>query len=165
MTNYYKELGVNSNATKQEIKLAYLTLLKKYHPDVYEGDPKVAQDKTALLNECYDVLKDDEKRAQYDQKLFANTQKTNQKTPDDYVLREFFKRFKMNNINTSANNQKSVNQNKSKKEKPKKEKVEKEPQKEDILTELERRENRKLTIYICIILVIITAIIVCCFAM
>ena len=53
MINYYKELGVNRDASKQEIKLAYLSMLKKYHPDVFDGDQEFAQDKTALINECY----------------------------------------------------------------------------------------------------------------
>ena len=188
MIDYYKELGVKSNATKQEIKLAYLSLLKKYHPDVYDGNPKVAQDKTALLNECYDVLKDDEKRAQYDQKLFANTPNQNQKSPDDFILREFFRRFRVNNVNTNTQKTQTQNQNFSQKQnqqqkqnqpkkqtiqKEKKEKQEKTVKKEKIkpikqevkqeqiedIDEIERKENKKLTIYIFIIFVDIIAIV------
>lgn len=64
--DYYKILGVDKNATKEEIKKAYKRLAKKYHPDLNKDDPNAAE-KFKEINEAASVLADDEKRAQYDQ--------------------------------------------------------------------------------------------------
>ena len=63
--DYYEILGVSRNATKVEIKKAYRRLAMKYHPDKNPGD-KEAEEKFKLINEAYQVLSDDEKRAIYD---------------------------------------------------------------------------------------------------
>ncbi|QCT95051.1 molecular chaperone DnaJ [Caminibacter mediatlanticus TB-2] len=63
--DYYEILGVSRNATKVEIKKAYRKLAMKYHPDRNPGD-KEAEEKFKLINEAYQVLSDDEKRAIYD---------------------------------------------------------------------------------------------------
>jgi molecular chaperone DnaJ len=63
--DYYKVLGVDKTATKEEIKKAYKKLAKKHHPDVNDGDG--ATEKFKEINEAAAVLGDDEKRAQYDQ--------------------------------------------------------------------------------------------------
>lgn len=60
--NYYETLGVNKNATKEEIKKAFRVLAHKYHPDKNKGDDK----KFKEVNEAYQVLTDDKKRANYD---------------------------------------------------------------------------------------------------
>lgn len=64
--DYYEVLGVNRNATEDEIKKAYRKLARKYHPDVNRDDPE-AEEKFKEVNEAYEVLSDKEKRARYDQ--------------------------------------------------------------------------------------------------
>ena len=63
--DYYEILGVAKTATAQEIKKAYREKALQYHPDRNPGD-KTAEDKFKEAAEAYEVLSNDEKRAQYD---------------------------------------------------------------------------------------------------
>jgi molecular chaperone DnaJ len=63
--DYYETLGVKRGANADEIKKAYRALAMKFHPDRNQGD-KTAEQKFKELNEAYDILKDDQKRAAYD---------------------------------------------------------------------------------------------------
>ena len=67
--DYYDVLGINRNASEQEIKKAYRSLAKKYHPDV--NKEAGAEEKFKEINEAYEVLSDAEKKARYDQYGFA----------------------------------------------------------------------------------------------
>src|SRR5690349_25002544 len=64
--DYYQVLGVNKNATEDEIKKAYRKLARKYHPDLNPND-KEANKKFQQINEANEVLSDPEKRKKYDQ--------------------------------------------------------------------------------------------------
>lgn len=69
--DYYNVLGVDRNATKEDIKKAYRKLAHQYHPDKSGGD----EEKFKRVNEAYQVLSDEQKRSQYDQfgQTFENT--------------------------------------------------------------------------------------------
>jgi curved DNA-binding protein len=64
--DYYKILGVNKNATQDEIRAAYRKLARKHHPDLNPND-KEANKKFQQVNEANEVLSDAEKRKKYDQ--------------------------------------------------------------------------------------------------
>jgi len=63
--DYYEILGVNRNATKEELRKAYRKLAMQYHPDRNPNN-KEAEEKFKEAAEAYDVLNDDEKKARYD---------------------------------------------------------------------------------------------------
>jgi len=65
--DYYEVLGVNKNATDDELKKAYRRLAKKYHPDANLDNKEEAEKNFKEVNEAYEVLSDSQKRKMYDQ--------------------------------------------------------------------------------------------------
>ena len=64
---YYEFFGVSRTASAEQIRSAYLWLMKQYHPDLSDqADRERAADYAAILNRSYDILKDPQKRANYD---------------------------------------------------------------------------------------------------
>lgn len=65
--NYYELLGVDSNATSEDIKAAYKKQMKKWHPDINKDAEAVSM--SMKINEAKDILLDDVKRRDYDESL------------------------------------------------------------------------------------------------
>ena len=65
--DYYEVLGVDKNATDEELKKAYRKLAKKYHPDANPDNKAEAEAKFKEVNEAYETLSDKQKRQMYDQ--------------------------------------------------------------------------------------------------
>ena len=83
--DYYKIMGLSAGATDEEIKLAYRRLARKYHPDV--SKEKDAVERFKEVGEAYEVLKNPEKRAVYDQYIrdLASNQHTRQSSHAEHA--------------------------------------------------------------------------------
>ena len=96
MKNYYELLEVSEKASPEVIKKAYTTLVKKYHPDLQpDGEKKSAEEKIKEINEAYEVLSNEVKKADYDRKLQSERVREEQ--------------AKYSNSNQSTNRQSSSN--------------------------------------------------------
>jgi len=92
MKKLYKILGINENATEQEIKKAYRKLARKYHPDICKKPE--CEEKFKEINMAYEVLKDPERKKEYDlygDKIFENY--TRQKQNNNFNFDDIFKNF------------------------------------------------------------------------
>ena len=65
--DYYSTLGVQRNASPDEIKSAYRKMAMKHHPDRNADNPAAAEEKFKQIKEAYEILSDSKKRAAYDQ--------------------------------------------------------------------------------------------------
>lgn len=70
--NYYEWLEINENASPEIIEKAYKTLVKKYHPDLQENNKSKYEEIIKKINEAYEILSDETKRANYDISINQN---------------------------------------------------------------------------------------------
>jgi molecular chaperone DnaJ len=87
MSDYYNVLGIDRNATSDDVKKAYHKLAMKWHPDKNAGN-KEAENKFKEINEAYNTLSDDVKRQQYD--MFGNTRQNHQQPQHHQQRRAHF---------------------------------------------------------------------------
>lgn len=70
--DYYEILGINKDASPDDVKKAYKELVKKWHPDLHPDDKADAEQKFKEIHEAYEILSDPQKRAQYDRFGYVN---------------------------------------------------------------------------------------------
>lgn len=99
MENLYSILGVEQNAADAEIKKAFRTLSKKYHPDANPGN-KNAEEKFRAVSEAYAILQNPQKRKEYDKKLEEEKQSSHRKAANnkDIFSKEKGTSFNFNNM-------------------------------------------------------------------
>jgi molecular chaperone DnaJ len=91
--NYYDILGIDRNASEESIKKAYRKLAMKYHPDKNKKDPR-AEEKFRDVTEAYEVLKNQQKKYQYDNY-------ENENNPEVIDLSDFFRKWTSNSTTFS----------------------------------------------------------------
>lgn len=110
MSDYYKILGLNKNATEDEIKKAYRKMAMKYHPDRNPGDKK-AEEKFKEISVAYDTLSNPEKKKLYDNPFKEFNNRSNQSYSRSYshmsendIFKEFFQNQNGFSGNSDFNN-------------------------------------------------------------
>ncbi len=95
MRDLYKILGVNRTASEDEIRKAYRTLSKKYHPDA-NPENQMAEERFKDISEAYAVLQNGEKRRLYDQSLKDSTMGAASQKAGNRPKKqtEFFRRYR-----------------------------------------------------------------------
>ena len=71
MKDFYAILGISITAEKEVIDAAYKALVKKYHPDVFKGSTKIANERIREINEAYDTLSKTNKKKRYDEEFLS----------------------------------------------------------------------------------------------
>ncbi len=87
--DYYRVLGVDRNASQDEIRRAYRKLAMRYHPDHNQGDSQ-AEERFKEINEAYQVLSDEQKRAHYDQLGESYSRWQQSGAPGDFNWSDWF---------------------------------------------------------------------------
>lgn len=114
MKTLYEILEVSETASEEIIEKAYKVLAKKYHPDLQtEDNRKKAEERMKEINEAYEILSDENKRKDYDNKLEMERQEERQKENDRI-------NYEAQNSYTQANYQNDIEYNQAQQEMQKK---------------------------------------------
>lgn len=118
MKNYYEILEVDKNASSEIIDKAYKTLAKRYHPDMHEDDKKEwAEEHFKQINEAYEILSDEQKKAGYDAELASSIIDYSEKYAELCKQQEILKqeleilrqKYRSSNINASPSSNWNTN--------------------------------------------------------
>lgn len=87
MNNPYEILGIDKNATEDEINIAYRNLVKKYHPDKYVGNPlaDLASQKIIEINEAYDAIMEERKNGNSQNSNTGSSSSSTSNNGDEYA--------------------------------------------------------------------------------
>jgi molecular chaperone DnaJ len=95
--DYYEVLGINKDASQEEIKKAFRQLAKKHHPDINPGN-KESEEKFKEINEAFQVLSNQEKRQQYDQLGHSAFRPGDFSGSDNFNFEDLFRGFGFDNL-------------------------------------------------------------------
>ena len=108
MKNYYEILEVDKNASDEIIKVAYKSLVKKFHPDLKSGEERnIAEQKIKEINEAYDILSDPYQRHEYDKTLIedrVSREDFNFVLKENFMLKEQLSKYENWYSNQTQNN-------------------------------------------------------------
>lgn len=85
MKNYYQVLGLEPNATPEEVKRNFREYASKFHPDIHRGD-SFFKERFQEIQEAYDILKDPQKREEYDFDFWGETNNTEKNSPSPQII-------------------------------------------------------------------------------
>ncbi len=114
--NYYQILGLENNASINQIKKAYRTYATKFHPDKQNGD-KFFEERFKEIKEAYDVLSDDIKRKNYDTKWqnnFSESSSYSDQTHQQNAENEFKRKYEQYRQEENNRNEKIKRENEEK---------------------------------------------------
>lgn len=107
--NYYEILRVPTTASVNEIKNSYKKLVKKYHPDIYEGNKFFAESKIKEINEAYETLSVKSKKDMYDAELnYKKYEVPQEDFVKKYTTEDILKYTKIYNKNFRKNNKEKI---------------------------------------------------------
>lgn len=108
--NLYEILGrISRDATQEEIKQAYRTFAKLYHPDKNQNDKAAADERMRELNEAYEILSHKDKREAYNEELRARDENLRKAEKDKIRKEEAEKRRRQMEIQLNKNRQHNQN--------------------------------------------------------
>lgn len=138
--NFYQIIGVEVDATDEEIRKSYLAKIKQFHPDTYNGNREDAEHITAQINEAYGTLKDSQKRQEYDQKNGFDIIKKQKAERAEYDRRRA-EYLKQKQEQKDKKRQKKL-QRKAEKERQKEQKIKEKAEKNAFKNESQASENK-----------------------